>query len=144
MSGDDDASLISAMRDRIARLEGELGDLKQANSKYLELVEHDPKIAAAEARSSSFWFAMWRDARRKHRVDGRRIIDLQREVSALRCGDLVAYADGELEPERSAAFRLHLPGCRECRRGLIANAQLDARIAQLATPRLPKKERGHG
>ncbi|HET7506411.1 MAG TPA: CHAT domain-containing protein [Kofleriaceae bacterium] len=48
------------------------------------------------------------------------------------CGDLTAFADGELDPERAAAFRAHLATCGACRAGLLEAMQLSARLAWLA------------
>lgn len=56
-------------------------------------------------------------------------------VEVLRCGDLSAYSDGELEEDRAAAFRDHLRRCADCQDGLRQNAALDARIADLARAR---------
>jgi anti-sigma factor RsiW len=47
------------------------------------------------------------------------------------CDDLVSFADGELEPERAAAFRAHLRTCEVCRRGLVEAMQLNARLSEL-------------
>jgi anti-sigma factor RsiW len=47
------------------------------------------------------------------------------------CDDLVGFADGELEPERAAAFRAHLRTCEACRRGLVEAMQLNARLSEL-------------
>lgn len=59
-------------------------------------------------------------------------------AAALPCSDLSAFADGELEPERAAVFRAHLPSCEACQRGLIETQQLAARLTTM-----PKKPRGH-
>ena len=48
------------------------------------------------------------------------------------CDDLVGFADGELEPDRAAAFRAHLRTCEACRRGLVEAMQLNARLSELA------------
>lgn len=48
------------------------------------------------------------------------------------CEDLVGFADGELEPDRAAAFRAHLRTCEACRRGLVEAMQLNARLSELA------------
>lgn len=48
------------------------------------------------------------------------------------CDDLVGFADGELEPDRAAAFRSHLRTCEACRRGLVEAMQLNARLSELA------------
>lgn len=50
------------------------------------------------------------------------------------CDDLIAFADGELDAERAAAFRIHLRGCEACQRALIEAVQLSARLSEL-TPR---------
>lgn len=44
------------------------------------------------------------------------------------CDDLVAFADGELEPERASAFRDHLRACARCRNRLTDEMQLSARL----------------
>lgn len=63
-------------------------------------------------------------------IDGRRLAlrdaELDRleanalvaELEALRCGDLVAFYDGELAPARAVAFRAHLATCSVCEAGL--------------------------
>lgn len=43
---------------------------------------------------------------------------MRAEIEALRCGDLGAFFDGELSPERADAFRLHLGTCSKCEAGL--------------------------
>lgn len=70
-------------------------------------------------------------------IDRLRILSVRRqdEIEALRCGDLVAFADGELAPDRAAAFRVHLGSCEACQAGLRDLVELDAKIAQLAVPR---------
>lgn len=50
------------------------------------------------------------------------------------CRDLVAFVDGELEPERAEAFRSHLGSCEACRKGLVEAMQLSVRLGAL-TPR---------
>lgn len=57
-----------------------------------------------------------------------RVRVLTAEVEALRCGDLGAFHDGELSPERETAFRLHLATCAACEAGLLPLMQLDARL----------------
>lgn len=47
------------------------------------------------------------------------------------CDDLVAFADGELDPDRAAAFREHLRTCERCRRALVEVLQLSARLSEL-------------
>jgi hypothetical protein len=51
------------------------------------------------------------------------------EIEALRCGDLVAFSDGELAPDRADAFRLHLGACTKCGAGLHGLMQEGAAIA---------------
>jgi anti-sigma factor RsiW len=48
------------------------------------------------------------------------------------CDDLIGFADGELEPDRAAAFRAHLRTCEACRSGLVEAMQLNARLSELA------------
>lgn len=43
---------------------------------------------------------------------------MRAELEALRCNDLDAFHDGELEPARRAAFERHLGTCAECEAGL--------------------------
>ncbi len=50
------------------------------------------------------------------------------------CDDLIAFADGELDAERAAAFRIHLRACEACQSALIEAVQLSARLSEL-TPR---------
>ena len=52
------------------------------------------------------------------------------EIEALRCGDLVPFADGELSTERAAAFRDHLATCTACERELETQMQLSARMSE--------------
>jgi anti-sigma factor RsiW len=52
------------------------------------------------------------------------------ESSSL-CDDLIAFADGELDPERAAAFRDHLRTCDACQVGLVEVLQLSARLSDL-------------
>jgi anti-sigma factor RsiW len=47
------------------------------------------------------------------------------------CDDLIAFADGELDSERAAAFRIHLRTCDACQRALIEAVQLSARLSEL-------------
>src|ERR1041384_2465626 len=48
------------------------------------------------------------------------------------CDDLVGFADGELEPDRAAAFRAHLRTCEACRPGLVEAMHLNARASEPA------------
>ncbi|HEX7838623.1 MAG TPA: CHAT domain-containing protein [Kofleriaceae bacterium] len=54
------------------------------------------------------------------------------------CSDLVRFADDELDPERAAAFRAHLPTCAACRTGLLEAIQLDARLSTLTPSANPE------
>jgi hypothetical protein len=56
-----------------------------------------------------------------------------------RCSDLIHFADGEIDPERAHAFRVHLLTCESCRIGLVEALQLDARLADLPPIPLPAK-----
>jgi putative zinc finger protein len=47
------------------------------------------------------------------------------------CDDLIAFVDGELDPERAAAFREHLRTCEVCQIGLVEAVQLSARLSEL-------------
>lgn len=47
------------------------------------------------------------------------------------CDDLIAFADGELDSERAAAFRIHLRTCEACQSALIEAVQLSARLSEL-------------
>ena len=47
------------------------------------------------------------------------------------CDDLIAFADGELDSERAAAFRIHLCTCEACQSALIEAVQLSARLSEL-------------
>src|SRR5215470_4406342 len=51
------------------------------------------------------------------------------------CHDLVSFADGELEPERAAAFREHLRTCEACQVGLVEAMQLSAQLSTLPPSR---------
>lgn len=50
------------------------------------------------------------------------------------CDDLIPFVDGELDSERTAAFRIHLRTCEACQSALIEAVQLSARMSEL-TPR---------
>lgn len=60
---------------------------------------------------------------------------MRAEIEVLRCGDLVQFIDGELDPARAAAYRLHLGVCTTCPGDLKGHMQLDAKLAALARPR---------
>lgn len=57
---------------------------------------------------------------------------MRAQIEALRCGDLDAFHDGELSPERAAAFRLHLATCAACEAGLLSLMRLDVNLAGMA------------
>lgn len=48
------------------------------------------------------------------------------------CGDLQAFADGELEGDDAEAFRDHLPGCDRCSNALLENMQLSVQLEDAA------------
>src|SRR5215470_19312418 len=56
------------------------------------------------------------------------------------CHDLVSFADGELEPERAAAFREHLRTCEACQVGLVEAMQLSAQLSTLPPRPAPAPE----
>jgi len=56
------------------------------------------------------------------------------------CHDLVSFADGELEPERAAAFREHLRTCESCQAGLVEAMQLSAQLSTLPPRVAPAPE----
>ena len=47
------------------------------------------------------------------------------------CQNLVAFADGELDDEGAAVFRIHLATCETCQTGLVEAMQLSARLSEL-------------
>lgn len=49
------------------------------------------------------------------------------------CEDLTKFADGELDPERAAAFREHLKTCESCPDRLIEEVQLRARLSEFGS-----------
>jgi Putative zinc-finger len=48
------------------------------------------------------------------------------------CDDLISLADGELDGERAAVFRVHLATCEPCQNDLLEAMQLSARLSDLA------------
>lgn len=56
-----------------------------------------------------------------------------------RCADLIAFADGELDPDRAGEFRAHLATCALCRAGLVEAVQLGARLGGLAASDAPPR-----
>lgn len=71
---------------------------------------------------------------------GREHSRLAELVEVLRCGDLAAFADGELSEDRAVAFRDHLGRCVACQRGLETDIKMDARLAEIAVSRPPPTE----
>lgn len=57
----------------------------------------------------------------------KRIAELEVLVEQLRCGDLNAFHDGELAPDRAAGFRDHLSRCATCAAELLSMVEIDAR-----------------
>ncbi len=60
----------------------------------------------------------------------RRISELEAQVEILRCGDLIAFADGELEDARAEAFSAHLARCAACTDGLADVRRVDGVFAR--------------
>lgn len=48
-----------------------------------------------------------------------RVRELEALVNELRCGDLNAFADGELSEQRHADFERHMATCAKCAAGLL-------------------------
>lgn len=71
---------------------------------------------------------------------------LAREIAvgpSLRCEDLTAFVDGELDADEADAFRAHLAFCESCSVNSVSEIQLSSQISTLA-PRiepLPETER---
>lgn len=84
-----------------------------------------------------------RSQRARHEVEREADLDeaattyaaMAAEIEVLRCGDVGAFHDGELSPERAAAFRDHLMRCASCQRE-VENLGTVAAIAS-APPREP-------
>ena len=55
----------------------------------------------------------------------------KRSATPATCGDLVAFADGELSTDRAAAFREHLRTCEACTAGLPEAMAISARLSEL-------------
>jgi hypothetical protein len=119
--------LRRALHEQTDKIETQLGDLGER-----------PDVGMHERKSSAFWYAAWKERNRQRAADALRIATLEAEVERLRCGDLAAFGDGDLEESRAAAFRDHLARCADCQKGLHAWAQLEARLSELAPPRTPK------
>lgn len=64
---------------------------------------------------------------------------MRTEIEALRCGDLVPFQDGELSPERHAAFRDHLTRCPTCERELERHMQLTVQMAAAKAEGAPRE-----
>jgi len=47
------------------------------------------------------------------------------------CLDATAFVDGELEPDRAAAFREHLVDCSGCSASVLRGHQLSAQLSTL-------------
>lgn len=63
-----------------------------------------------------------------------RIAELAAEVEVLRCGDLVAFVDNELDAPRAEAFRVHLGTCASCQRAFPGALALAERISDPEWP----------
>ena len=71
----------------------------------------------------------------RSRVCGMVLLRTQMSESTAPCDDLYPFADGELDSERAAAFRIHLRTCEPCQTALVEAIQLSARLSELP-PRL--------
>ena len=68
----------------------------------------------------------------EHQVHESRVAEWRRRAHICpTCLDLVAFADGELEPAREIAFRKHLPDCAACQPALVETMQLSSRLSTL-------------
>jgi anti-sigma factor RsiW len=65
-------------------------------------------------------------------VAGRVLSTNRMAESTIPCDELIAFVDGELDPERAAAFRMHLRTCEACEEALVEAIQLTARLSELA------------
>ena len=54
-----------------------------------------------------------------------KVRELEELVEALRCGDLGPFYDGELAPDRAAAFREHIARCKDCQADMRVDVLLD-------------------
>lgn len=61
-----------------------------------------------------------------------RVTELETLVEALRCGELSAFMDGELPPDREQAYREHLTRCRNCHRELHDQMRAEKRMREAA------------
>lgn len=150
---DPDTTLIGELRSALEsttaelamsriRAQSALTALELANS---EVARRDARIAEFEAETRAHDEAMI-FLTEQHGAESARVreyvyaVEVERDelkklVEALRCGDLMAYSDAELDIDRARDFREHLGRCTECQTGLVEIAQLDARMVELGAPR---------
>lgn len=102
----------------------------------LQIAELALRRGAAELRIAKLEQLKAEELARNERMC-REIERLDQLVEQLRCGDLVAFSDGELAPERAEAFRGHLVRCNACAAGLVDLADLDARLSSVERPGSP-------
>jgi len=69
-----------------------------------------------------------------------RVAELEAEVETLRCGDLQAFIEHDLEPDRHEAFEAHLARCRSCEECLALDQVLRTRVSEISA-RAKAKER---
>lgn len=98
-----------ALIDCIRELEGELAATRRrADAASIDLhharLAHQDELGAAAATEVRLT---------------ERVAELEELVEQLRCGDLDAFHDGELEPDRAEAFRKHVTRCARCEAGLL-------------------------
>jgi len=130
--------LMTAERDELRRaLHGEADKIE---AQLGELGER-PDVDMHERKSSAFWYSMWKERNRQRAADALRIAKLEAEVELLRCGDLQAFLDVDLEPaERAEAFRAHLGRCKSCQENFKVDLLVRERVSELAPRRAPKDE----
>lgn len=114
MTFDPDTTLIGELRSALESTTAELA---------MSRVRAQSAVTALELANSE---VARRDAR---------ILELERLVEVLRCGDLMLYADAELDLDRARDFREHLGRCAECQTGLVDLVDLDAKMMELGAPR---------
>lgn len=127
-------ALIAAARNRFAvmGLVGSADALDLANQLEASLEELSHATAADGDSLSKASRAMCDTVLRQRDVLLIKVRELSAEIEALRCGDLGAFHDGELEPGRAEAFRMHLGACAKCETGLHGLMQEDVAVATAA------------
>lgn len=126
-----DTALIAELRTTLVRAGEDLDAWHRRAMAAVELAERNDKALTETVLD--------RDAHAARAVElAARVAELEVLVEVLRCGDLAAFADGELAPDRAVAFREHLGRCVECQSGLERDMQIDALLTAAAVPRPPR------